>query len=379
MILTAGLYGFTVMLVLASIIRAEYKRMRRCQPIPSLLDLAPPCDLSKEIAPGRRRPERVAAALRAWSVERAESDFVALQRQAAPEVVISVQPEPEPQSLSEPEAVPERPGADSNPRFEPAIETPAETIPVMAEEPEESLSQAVAGDEEEFAPLPDAPLSQNADYYEILQISPNADSETIHRVYRIMASRFHPDNPRTGSLERFLQLREAYQTLSDPALRTDYDATHQRQQIEPLPVFWQRAFVDGIEGEMNRRLGVLSLLYQRRRTSDNSPGVSVLELERRMAFPREYLNFTLWYLRAKGYITLMEDNSDYALTGTGVDYVESRSTTNRVIRELLSAGSGFEKRSRKVIRRSTSYLPRESQRGAAPMREQNGSQASWPA
>jgi len=44
---------------------------------------------------------------------------------------------------------------------------------------------------------------------------PNADPETIHRVYRIMAARFHPDNPTTGSLERFLLLREAYQTLSD--------------------------------------------------------------------------------------------------------------------------------------------------------------------
>jgi hypothetical protein len=92
--------------------------------------------------------------------------------------------------------------------------------------------------------------------------------------------------------------------------------------------------------------------------------VSVLELERRMAFPREYLNFTLWYLRAKGYVSMMEDNSDYSLTGTGADYVESCSTTNRVIRELLSAGTGAERRTRKVARRPSSYLPREPQREA---------------
>ena len=36
-------------------------------------------------------------------------------------------------------------------------------------------------------------------YYEILQISRNADQETIHRVFRIMAGRFHPDNPKSGS------------------------------------------------------------------------------------------------------------------------------------------------------------------------------------
>jgi curved DNA-binding protein CbpA len=185
-------------------------------------------------------------------------------------------------------------------------------------------------------------LPPETDYYEILQISPNADPETVHRVYRIMASRFHPDNPTTGSLERFIQLREAYQTLSDPALRAAYDAGHQIRQTQPLPIFWQKSFVDGVEGEANRRLGVLSLLYHRRRVNENRPGVSVMELERRMAFPREYLNFALWYLRAKGYVQLMEDNSDYAVTGAGVDYLESCSVKNKVIRELLTAGTGAE-------------------------------------
>jgi curved DNA-binding protein CbpA len=157
-----------------------------------------------------------------------------------------------------------------------------------------------------------------------------------------MAARFHPDNPSTGSLERFLLLREAYQTLSDPTLRADYDTSRPTWQTETQPIFWQRSFVDGIEGENNRRLGVLSLLYQRRRVNESKPGISVMELERRMAFPREYLNFTLWYLRQKGYVAVQQDNSDYALTSTGVDFVESGSNTNKVIRELLTAGSGGE-------------------------------------
>jgi len=206
----------------------------------------------------------------------------------------------------------------------------------------EPAGEPSAKREERFTPPPEAPLSQNADYYETLQVSPNADPETIHRVYRIMAARFHPDNPTTGSLERFLLLREAYQTLSDPELRAEYDSSRPNWQTETMPVFWQKSFVDGIEGETNRRLGVLSLLYQRRRVNESKPGVSVMELERRMAFPREYLNFTLWYLRSKGYVAILEDNSDYALTSTGVDYVESGSNTNRVIRELLTAGTGGE-------------------------------------
>ena len=36
------------------------------------------------------------------------------------------------------------------------------------------------------------------DYYETLQISPNADPDTIHRVYRLLAQRFHPDTQETG-------------------------------------------------------------------------------------------------------------------------------------------------------------------------------------
>ena len=36
-------------------------------------------------------------------------------------------------------------------------------------------------------------MESDRDYYEVLQISRKADIETIHRVYRMMATRFHPD------------------------------------------------------------------------------------------------------------------------------------------------------------------------------------------
>jgi curved DNA-binding protein CbpA len=185
------------------------------------------------------------------------------------------------------------------------------------------------------------PLELPDDYYEILQISRNADMETIHRVYRIMALRYHPDNEKTGNIERFLLLKRAYQVLSDPIQRDAYDAAHQSMAARPLPQFEERQFVYGIEGEVNRRLGVLSLLYNRRRMTEGSGGMSVLDMENRMSFPREYLNFTLWYLRSKHYVVLQE-NSDYALTAEGVDYVEANSSTNRAIRQLLTAGCGDE-------------------------------------
>jgi curved DNA-binding protein CbpA len=40
--------------------------------------------------------------------------------------------------------------------------------------------------------------SMFTDHYEVLEISPNANSETIERIFRYLASRYHPDNQDTG-------------------------------------------------------------------------------------------------------------------------------------------------------------------------------------
>jgi hypothetical protein len=96
--------------------------------------------------------------------------------------------------------------------------------------------------------------------------------------------------------------------------------------------------VNGIEGEANRRLGVLSLLYSRRRANPEEPRVSLYDLEKRMGWPREYLDFTTWYLRSMHYIT-REDNSDFALTALGVDYVESNHTRIPMLQKLLNSGA----------------------------------------
>ena len=61
--------------------------------------------------------------------------------------------------------------------------------------------------------------NETPDYYEILQISPTAEPETVHRVYRLLAQRCHPDNKETGDEAQFRQLSEAYYVLSDPGRR----------------------------------------------------------------------------------------------------------------------------------------------------------------
>lgn len=176
------------------------------------------------------------------------------------------------------------------------------------------------------------------DYYEFLQISPHADNETIHRVYRYLAARMHPDNPGSGDAEMFRLLKMAYDTLSSPSKRAEYDSMFRREPREEAPLSNSIDFMDTIEGELNRRVAVLAVLYFKRRSNPRFPEVPLAEIERRMGFPRDYLDFTTWYLAKKGFIN-RADNSDFTLTAEGVDYIETQRTSLPVLNKLLTDGS----------------------------------------
>lgn len=180
--------------------------------------------------------------------------------------------------------------------------------------------------------------TRTLDYYEFLQISPHADFETIHRVYRYLASRFHPDNPDTGDPEKFFLLKSAYDVLSNPELRSAYDREHDGETTERAPLSDSVDFMDQVQGELNRRLAVLAVLYYKRRANPYLPEVSLAEIERRMGFPRDYLDFTTWYLTKKGYVT-KADNSDFSLTAEGVDFIETQRVNIPVLDKLLTTGN----------------------------------------
>jgi curved DNA-binding protein CbpA len=180
---------------------------------------------------------------------------------------------------------------------------------------------------------------KTANYYELLQINPNAEPDTIHRVFRFLAARLHPDNPDTGDPDKFFLLKQAYDILSSPTLRAEYDANFAKANAEADPMSSSIDFMDSMDGELNRRLALLALLYYRRRTSPAAPEVSLGEVELRMGFPREYLEFTTWYLLKKGYIT-RADNSAFTLTADGVDFVETQRNHIPVLNKLLTSGTG---------------------------------------
>src|SRR6478609_3699010 len=123
-------------------------------------------------------------------------------------------------------------------------------------------------------------MTEQTDYYEILQISANAEPETIHRVYRLLAQRFHPDNAETGNDSRFRLLSDAYQVLSDPERRAKYDVLHANQRQERWRLVSAGAQAENDFGtEELVRLTVLEVLYTRRRLEPANVGLSPLELE----------------------------------------------------------------------------------------------------
>jgi curved DNA-binding protein CbpA len=180
-------------------------------------------------------------------------------------------------------------------------------------------------------------VEESQDYYEILQISPNAEPETIHRVYRLLAQRLHPDNADTGNEARFRVLTEAYRVLGDPAARAQYDTTHAGLRNERWRLLSSNTHAENdFESEQHIRLMVLELLYARRRTELNSPGVSLLDLEALIGQPREHLEFTVWYLTQKKYIT-RSDSSMLIITVEGVEYLEKH-LVEAVQRRRLNPG-----------------------------------------
>lgn len=158
------------------------------------------------------------------------------------------------------------------------------------------------------------------DLYEGLQLSPNADLETIERVYRILAKRYHPDNLETGDVERFGEISSAYSVLSDPEKRAEYDVKYDEIRALSWQIFDQSSATDSFEEDKRIFQGILSLLYISRRQDAINAGMGIVELERLLGCPQEHLEFHVWYLKEKGWLVRME-NGKLAISSDGIDKV----------------------------------------------------------
>lgn len=176
------------------------------------------------------------------------------------------------------------------------------------------------------------------DYYELLQISPNADPDMIHRVYRLLAQRYHPDNGTSGDEKQFRAITDAYKVLSEPEKRAAYDVNlHAYRQIR-WKIFDQRQASIGKVAEKSKRKGILDLLYTKRATEPEKPTMNLHELEDLLGCPREHLEFSLWYLKENGLVTRM-DNGRFAVSAKGVDWAEQEEAAERLRADRLLEAS----------------------------------------
>ena len=171
------------------------------------------------------------------------------------------------------------------------------------------------------------------DYYEALEISPNANSETIERIFRHLAMRYHPDNQDTGDELRFSKIMEAHDTLKDPVKRAQYDIQHKNQSGFRTKLAEEASNTKGIERDVGIQDKLLSILYVKRRQNVNDPGIGEFELERVLDSPREHLEFHLWYLKAKGWIGRQE-NGTLAITVEGIDRANSEQRRESTTKQL---------------------------------------------
>ena len=68
-------------------------------------------------------------------------------------------------------------------------------------------------------------MSEKRDYYEVLGVGKDADAKEIKKAYRKLAMKYHPDkNPGDKDAEeKFKEINEAYEVLSDEEKRSTYD------------------------------------------------------------------------------------------------------------------------------------------------------------
>jgi len=164
--------------------------------------------------------------------------------------------------------------------------------------------------------------SSFVDFYETLELSPNANAGTVERVFRHIASRYHPDNQETGNRALFDLVIDAHTVLRDPEKRAAYDVQYKAHSDLRWKLAEEPSNGSGVGRDADIQNRMMAILYAKRRRNIREPGVGPVEFERLLDCPVEPLEFHFWYLKEKGWLATTE-NGTIAITVDGVDRVQA--------------------------------------------------------
>ena len=196
------------------------------------------------------------------------------------------------------------------------------------------------------------------DLYEILQVSPNAEKDTIKRVHQMLSLKYQLAAPENNAVAYFAQLQEAAATLLDSQTRAAYDLERLARQPAPalaasdapapvrvspvaaldkvgdLPVLATPTseaealnpgrFREGLDinEQKRRRAGLMEICYQQRILKPRMPALSMKQLEDGMSLTVHDLEGPLWYLKETDLIRV-SDAGNYAVSVRGMNAIEA--------------------------------------------------------
>jgi hypothetical protein len=163
---------------------------------------------------------------------------------------------------------------------------------------------------------------QGQDHYAVLGVDTHSVSETIQRAYSKLAQKYNSRNTDTGDAKMFEAINLAYEVLSDPARRKEFDAVQGISQEGANPKFSGIEFFDALGPEAGLRSAILCLLYDRRRTRPSSPGLTTRQVEVMVEATAVELIAALWYLKQRALVS-SDDKSNLHITVEGMDFLVS--------------------------------------------------------
>lgn len=171
------------------------------------------------------------------------------------------------------------------------------------------------------------------DHYEVLSVEHKAPSEAIQSAYARLSAKFHPKNGSTPDQEKFDAVTLAFEVLSDPELRRDFDKI-KGIGGEDKPQFSGRSFFDLYGRDTALRVALLCVLYDRRRLKPFTPSLSMRHLEAILNAGTVEINFALWYLKQRDMVS-SDDKSSLQITVEGMDYLQDNPPDPEQVMRLI--------------------------------------------